>query len=98
MSRWQRSSVWDYFKKNSDKIVQCTLRDTKLTYHGGTSSMGSHLIAKHDQIVSLDSSDSSARTKIDGLFFVGVKRKCSSDRAAKVTKLVCEMVARLASS
>ena len=26
--------------------------------------------------------------------FVGVKRKCSFDRAAKVTKLVCEMVAR----
>ena len=26
--------------------------------------------------------------------FVGVKRKCSSNRAAKVTKLVCEMVAR----
>ena len=26
--------------------------------------------------------------------FVGMKRKCSSDRATKVTKLVCEMVAR----
>jgi len=26
--------------------------------------------------------------------FVGVKRKCSSKHAAKVTKLVCEMVAR----
>ena len=69
----------------------------KLFYHGGTSSMHSHLSAKHDQIVSSDSSSSSA-SEDPGLrlmdSFVGVKRKCSSNRAAKVTKLVCEMIAR----
>jgi len=77
------------------KIVHCTLGNTKLSYHGGASSMHRHLSAKHDRIVSLDSSNSSAsedpgQRLMDS--FVGVKNKCLSDCTAKVAKLVCEMV------
>ena len=57
--------------------------------------MRSHLSGKHDRITDSnhDSSDSStSQASMDS--FVGVKRKCSSDRTTKVTKLVCEMVAR----
>ena len=73
-----------------------------LTYHGGTSSMRSHLPSKHDRMItfyhdsshSTTSSDSSCSSQSSMDLFVGMKRKCSSDHATKVMKLVCEMVAR----
>ena len=101
MARQKRSSVWEFFVKEGDKSVKCTLCNTILIYHGRTSSMQSHLSGKHNRMVTVNddsshsttSSDScSSQSSIDS--FIGVKRKCSSDRATKVTKLVCEMVAR----
>ena len=41
-------------KLSSRRMVQCTLCDTKLTYHGGTSSMQSHLIAKFAELLLCD--------------------------------------------
>ena len=99
MARRKRSSVWEFFVKEGEKSVKCTLCNTILTYHGGTSSMRSHLSGKHDRMITVNhdsttSSDSSCSSQSSMDSFVGVKRKCSSDRATKVTKLVCEMVAR----
>ena len=57
--------------------------------------MRSHLSGKHDRMIQFtSSSDSSCSSQVLMDSFVGMKRKCSSDRATKVTKLVCEMVAR----
>ena len=54
--------------------------------------MRSHLSGKHDRMIQFTSSSGSSQVLMDS--FVGMKRKCSSDRATKVTKLICEMVAR----
>ena len=50
--------------KEGDKSVKCTLCNTILTYHGGISSMRSHLSGKHDRMITVNhdsttSSDSS---------------------------------------
>ena len=50
-SRLLRSPVWDYFKVFGDKKVRCKLcvppAATTLAYHGGTTSMQSHLSSHH---------------------------------------------------
>ena len=101
MARRKRRSVWEFFVKEGDKSVKCTLCNTILTYHGGTSSMRNHLSGKHDRMITVNDDSSHSTTSSDSCSsqslmdsFIGMKRKCSSDRATKVTKLVCEMVAR----
>ena len=86
--------------KEGDKSVNCTLCNTILTYHGGISSMRSHLSGKHDRMITVNNDSSHSTTSSDSCSlqslmdsFIGVKRKCSSDRATKVMELVCEMVA-----
>ena len=50
-SRPLRSPVWDYFEISGDKKVRCKLcvppAATTLAYHGGTTSMQSHLLSHH---------------------------------------------------
>ena len=83
--------------KEGDESMKCMLYNTVLTYHGRTSSMWSHLSGKHNWMITVyhystifNNSSCSSQSSID--LFLGVKWKCSSDHATKVTKLVCEMV------
>ena len=42
-----RSAVWKFFEKKTDKTVTCTVCSAVLKFHGGTSSMKEHLKRKH---------------------------------------------------
>ena len=94
-SRPLRSPVWDYFEIVGEKKVRCKLRmppaTTTLAYHGGTTSMQSHLSSHHPDRYGESSKESRCQRKLDS--FVHAK-KCLAERAEEITRRIAEMVAR----
>ena len=82
-SRPLRSPVWAYFEIVGEKKVRCKLcvppATTTLAYHGGTTSMQSHLSSHHpDKYAGESSKESQSQRKLDS--FVHAK-KCPAERA-----------------
>ena len=94
-SRSLRSPVWDYFEIFGEKKVRCKLcvppAATTLAYHGGTTSMQSHLSSHHPDKYGESSKGSGSQCKLDS--FVRPK-KCPAERAEEITRRIAEMVAR----
>ena len=95
-SRPLRSPVWAYFEIAGEKKVRCKLcvppATTTLAYHGGTTSMQSHLSSHHpDKYAGESSKESQSQRKLDS--FVHAK-KCPAERAEEITRRIAEMVAR----
>ena len=61
-ARSSRSPVWDHFEKTSNKQVKCKACNAVLAYHGGTSSMKSHLLSRHPDLCSSNSASKSNTT------------------------------------
>ena len=98
-SRASRSPVWDYFELVGEKKVRCKLcvppAATTLAYHGGTTSMLSHLSSRHPDKYgesSKGSSPSGSQRKLPDSFVRA--KKCSAERAQEITSRIAEMVAR----
>lgn len=95
-SRRLRSPVWDYFEKIGEKSVKCNLcvpKPTVLAYHGGTSSMQSHLLSQHPDKYQA-SADSSSTSKNRTMSDFVVSKKCPTARSTEITRRIAEMVAR----
>ena len=95
-SRPLRSPVWAYFETVGEKKVRCKLcvppATTTLAYHGGTTSMQSHLSSHHpDKYAGESSKESQSQRKLDS--FVHAK-KCPAERAEEITRRIAEVVAR----
>ncbi len=94
-SRPLRSPVWDYFEIVGEKKVHCKLcvppATTTLAYHGGTTSMQSHLSSHHPDKYAGESKGSGSQRKLDS--FMRAK-KCPAERAEEITRRIAEMVAR----
>ena len=84
----KRSPVWDHFEKIDDKKVKCKLCLAVLAFHGGTTSMQSHLLSRHPD--EYRAPEAKNRTMDD---FV-VSKKCSTARASEITRRIAEMAAR----
>ena len=95
-SRPLRSPVWDYFEIVGEKKVRCKLcvppASTTLAYHGGTTSMQSHLSSHHPDEYGESSKGSGSQRKLDS--FVRAKKcpiirylivKEATIRIAKIT-------------
>jgi hypothetical protein len=91
----QDSDVWDFMVKieaDKDK-VKCQLCSKLLAFHGGTSTLREHLLAKHP----LQYSCSKDRSRTTGkqpsmLSFMG--KRCDNARATKITGLIAQMICR----
>ena len=90
-SRPLRSPVWDNFEVVGEKKVRYKLcvppATTTLAYHGGTTSMQSHMLSHHPDEYGESSKESQSQRKLDS--FVHAK-KC----AEEITSRIAEMVAR----
>lgn len=84
----RRSEVWRYFTQVENK-VECQLCGMKLSYHGSTSVMRSHLQLRHQSIKLKDKVDEHQKSMTD---FVTAKRKCDNSRKEQITQLVASMV------
>ena len=86
-----KSSMWGFFEKMNDKEVKCKLCDTKLSYHKSTTTMHSHIKAKHPTetvqppTVSVQPSTAS---------FAMRRRPCDDKRAGQTTALITRMIAQ----
>ena len=104
MSARKRSSpIWDFFneptvasgkgKDGKDLMkVRCKLCNIQLAHGGGTTSLILHLSAKHAEEYKRAFGAPSSSTKQATL--TAMFRKCSTERAATITKLIAEFVAR----
>ena len=86
-SQCLKSPVWDHFQKIDPKKVKCKSCEA---YHGGTTSIKSHLLSHHPQLCPADSNTSQSNSMDQ---FVAPK-KCSTARSKEITRRIAEMVAR----
>ena len=94
------SLVWEYFdapvviKENVKDVVKvlCTLCEMQLVHRGGTTSLASHLSGKHTEEYTRSFGGPASSKKQTTL--PTIVRKCSAERAATITRLITEFVAR----
>ena len=87
-SQSQKSVVWKFFVKETDKAaVQCNLCNAKMAYHGSTSSMMEHIKRKHPLKIK-DSKEGELGKKQKKIDIYTRKSVCSSERAAAITNLI----------
>ena len=91
----QESDVWQFMVKiesDNDKVTR-QLCSKKLAYHGGTSNLREHLLAKHPLQYSCSKDQSKTKDKQPSvLSFMG--RRCDNARASKITELIAQMICR----
>ena len=101
MSTKKRTSpVWEYFdapveakEKGKDVMkARCKLCGVQLAHKGGTTNLALHLSAKHPEEYRRAFGGPSSSAKQATL--TTMVRKCSPERAATITKLIAEFVAR----
>ena len=98
-SRQLRSPVWEFSETVGEKKVRCKLCtppvSTILAYHGGTTSMNSHLTSHHldDKYahVAKGSDTNKSQRKIDSFVH---EMRCLPEQAEKITRQTAEIVAR----
>lgn len=91
----QGSDVWEFMEKieAADDKVKCQLCSKILAFHGGTSNLREHLLAKHPLMYSSSKDQSQAKSKQPSvLSFMG--RRCDNERANKITELIAQMICR----
>jgi hypothetical protein len=91
MSQNKRSNVWNYFDQKGS-TVKCRICSAELVYGNGTSSMQSHLKAKHPVAVTAADISSQAQKTMEG-FVNPLIRRCPPSRANEITDLLADMVA-----
>ena len=89
-ARPKKSSSWNYFELTCANEVRCKLCEKTLVYHGSTSSMRSHLSAKHAKEVPTDTD--AAQPAITN--FISRPRRCDSRRAGDITALITNMIVK----
>ena len=82
-----KSSVWSSYNKINEKEVQCKLCHAKLAYHRSTTTMHSHLRAKHPAGPSTGQQQSVAS-------FMIRSTKSDARRAEQTTALITKMIAK----
>ena len=88
-----RSDVWDFFDKVDESKAKCSLCSRVLAWHGGTSSLRTHLIGQHPLQYRRTGDDSSKKqTVITSCFSAVPQRPCSADRAKTITDLIAAVV------
>ena len=98
--RKHTSLVWEYFdapvaiKENGKDVVKvrCKLCEMQLVHGGGTTSLASHLSAKHTEEYTCSFGGPASSKKQTTL--PTIVRKCSAECAATITRLITEFVAR----
>ena len=99
-TRKRTNPVWEYFDapvaiKESGKDVvkvRCKLCGMQLVHRGGTTSLASHLSAKHMEEYTRSFGGPATSKKQTTL--PTIVRKCSAERAAAITRLIAKFVAR----
>ena len=99
-TRKRISPIWEYFnapveakEKGKDiKKVRCKLCGVHLAHRGGITNLTLHLSVKHPEEYRRTFGGPSSSAKQATL--TTMVRKCSPERAATITKLIAEFVAR----
>ncbi|KYO28673.1 hypothetical protein Y1Q_0000834 [Alligator mississippiensis] len=89
IERSKRSLAWNHFTKIKEDAVRCKLCTTELRYGSSTGAMLNHLKLKHPAISS-ERQDQKQPTV--PTFVPGSSRKCDTQRAEKLTELLCSMI------
>lgn len=88
MERAKRSKAWNYFTKIRDDAVQCKLCATELKYANSPGTMLNHLRLKHPSVSCAKERKNQTSMAVES----SNSRKCSRQRAEKVTNLLCSMI------
>uniref|UniRef100_A0A8C6TE01 BED-type domain-containing protein n=1 Tax=Neogobius melanostomus TaxID=47308 RepID=A0A8C6TE01_9GOBI len=84
-----KSSMWSYFQKTTETEVQCKLCEAKLAYHKSTTTMHSHMRAKHP----CESGGPSSQQQSIASFATR-RRTCDDRRAEQTASLISKMIAK----
>lgn len=84
-----KSSMWNYFDKTNESEVKCKLCNAKLAYHKSTTTMHTHLKAKHPTEIAKETSQQPSITN-----FTVRSRRCDDKRVEETTTLITKMVAK----
>jgi hypothetical protein len=84
-----KSWVWKYFGR-ADKEVECSKCNKKMAYHGGTSSMASHL----EKIHGLCNTNCAKDVPSVKHFFSTPSKRCTVDRAKEINKMIAAFIAK----
>lgn len=91
-SQARKSTVWGFFDKDGISAVKCRLCQSKMAYHGSTSSLKEHLKRKHPLQFSEAEQPVAKKQKMIDTYTR--RSTCSSDRAAVITNLVAGVIIR----
>jgi len=90
----QKSDVWKYFNKTTDKLVRFSICRIDLTYCGSTTSMSRHLASKYPH-VSKSSNSGTQQVSLDNLGFTGItqnSRSCPATRQEEISSLIAKFI------